>query len=140
VSLRIQVLSAVHRGAYQATRGRLGSRIAGMPVLLLATTGRRTGRRRTVPLTYIENEGDLVLVASYGGSPTHPAWFLNLDANPDVEVQIGPDRREMQARRATPEERDRLWPRVVATYDGYGRYQAKTSREIPLALLSPRLR
>jgi deazaflavin-dependent oxidoreductase (nitroreductase family) len=111
-----------------------------MPVLLLTAKGRRTGRPRTVPLTYIEDNGDLVLVASCGGSPTDPAWFLNLDANPAVEVQIGRERRPMRARRATPEERDRLWPRVVETYDGYARYQAKTRRQIPLAILSPRLR
>jgi deazaflavin-dependent oxidoreductase (nitroreductase family) len=137
VSLRIHLLSALHRGVYEVTGGRLGSRIAGMPVLLLATTGRRTGRRRTVPLTYIDADGDLVLVASYGGSPTHPAWFLNLDANPDVDVQIGPTLLRMRARRVTPEERTRLWPRVVETYGGYARYQARTSREIPLVLLSP---
>ncbi len=106
-----------------------------MPVLLLTTTGRRSGRRRTVPLTYLEDARNLVLVASYGGSPTHPAWFLNLEANPEVEVQIGRERRTMRARRGTPEERARLWPRVVEAYDGYASYQRRTCREIPLAIL-----
>ena len=108
-----------------------------MPVLLLTTTGRRTGAPRTVPLTYFEEGGDLVLVASYGGRPDNPSWFENLLANSEVWVQIGGGRRRMRARRASAVERARLWPRIVETYDGYARYQTKTSREIPLALLHP---
>ena len=135
MSLRVKTLSAIHRGIYGASGGRVGRRIAGMPVLLLTTVGRRTGRRRTVPLTYFEDGGEVVLVASYGGRPHNPAWFDNLLANPDVEVTIGRERRIMRARRATSEERARLWPLVVETYDGYAAYQAKTTREIPLALL-----
>jgi deazaflavin-dependent oxidoreductase (nitroreductase family) len=135
VSLRIKTLSAIHRSAYAASGGRLGHRIAGMPVLLLTTVGRRTGRRRQVPLTYFEEDGAIVLVASYGGRPHNPAWFDNLVANPAVEVVIGTDRRGMRARSATADERSRLWPRIVDTYDGYAKYQAKTTREIPLAVL-----
>ena len=107
-----------------------------MPVLLLTTRGRRSGRRRTVPLTYLRDGDDLVLIASYGGSPRHPAWFLNLAADPEVEVRIGRGRRRMKARRATPDERARLWPKVVETYDGYAAYQRRTTREIPLVFLS----
>lgn len=139
MSLRVRVLSTIHLRLYAGSGGRVGSRVAGMPVLLLTTVGRRSGRPRTVPLTYLEDDDSVVLVASYGGRPRNPEWFENLVAHPEVEVRIGRDHRRMQARRATPEERARLWPLVVATYDGYRRYQEKTEREIPLALLTPSL-
>jgi len=135
MSLRVKTLSAIHRGIYAASGGRVGSRIAGMPVLLLTTVGRKTGKRRISPLTYFEDDGAIVLVASYGGRPHNPAWFENLIAAGEGEVTIGTERRLMRARRATPDERARLWPRIVETYDGYAKYQAKTTREIPMALL-----
>jgi deazaflavin-dependent oxidoreductase (nitroreductase family) len=106
-----------------------------MPVLLLTTRGRTTGKPRTSPLTYFEEDGAIVLVASYGGRPHNPAWFENLMAAGEGEVTIGRERRRMRARRATSDERGRLWPRIVSTYSGYAAYQAKTSREIPLAVL-----
>lgn len=136
MSLRIKGLSALHRGIYSASGGRVGNRIAGMPVLLLTTKGRKTGKRRTAPLTYFEENGGIVLVASYGGRPHNPAWFENLVAAGEGVVTIGREQRRMHARRATADERGRLWPRIVETYDGYAKYQAKTSREIPLAILS----
>jgi deazaflavin-dependent oxidoreductase (nitroreductase family) len=110
-----------------------------MPVLLLTTRGRSTGKRRTAPLTYFEEDGAIVLVASYGGRPHNPDWFENLIAAGEGEVTIGRDRRPMRARRATPDERARLWPRIVETYDGYAKYQENTTREIPLAVLSSTL-
>ncbi len=134
-AVRVKMLSRLHRGLFRASGGRLGGRLAGMPVLLLTTRGRRSGRPRTVPLTYFREGGSIVLVASYGGRPSHPAWFLNLEATPDVEVRIGRERRRLRARRAAPEERARLWPQVVAGYSGYAAYQDRTSREIPLAVL-----
>ena len=136
MSLRIHVLSALHRELYRASGGRLGGSLIRMPVLLLTTRGRRSGRQRTVPLTYLRDGDDLVLIASYGGSPRHPAWFLNLAADAEVEVRIGRGRRRMKARRAAPDERARLWPKVVETYDGYAAYQRRTTREIPLVFLS----
>jgi len=136
MSLRVKTLSAMHRAIYSASGGRVGNRIAGMPVLLLTTVGRRTGKRRTPPLTYFEEDGAIVLVASYGGRPYNPAWFENLIAAGGGEVTIGRESREVRARRATPDERARLWPRIVGTYDGYAKYQARTPREIPLVLLS----
>ena len=138
MSLRIRGLSALHREIYSASGGRFGNRIAGMPVLLLTTKGRKTGKRRTAPLTYFEDDGAIVLVASYGGRPHNPDWFENLVAAGRGEVTIGRERRPVRARRATSDERARLWPRIVGTYDGYAKYQAKTSREIPLAILVPR--
>jgi F420H(2)-dependent quinone reductase len=136
VSVRVKTLSAIHRAIYSASGGRVGRRIAGMPVLLLTTKGRTTGKRRTSPLTYFEEDGAIVLVASYGGRPHNPDWFENLIAAGEGEVTIGRERRHMQARRATSDEHARLWSRIVGTYDGYRVYQAKTSREIPLAVLS----
>jgi F420H(2)-dependent quinone reductase len=106
-----------------------------MPVLLLTTVGRKTGKARTVPLTYIEHGDAIVLVASYGGRPYNPDWFENLVAHAEVEVVIRGERRTLRARPATAEERARLWPKVIETYVGYARYQEKTTREIPLALL-----
>jgi deazaflavin-dependent oxidoreductase (nitroreductase family) len=135
MSRRVKALSAIHRGIYSVSAGRVGSRVAGMPVLLLTTVGRRTGKRRTSPLTYFEEDGAIVLVASYGGRPHNPAWFENLIAAGEGEVTIGRDSRRLRARRATADERAHLWPRIVETYDGYAKYQAKTPREIPLALL-----
>jgi deazaflavin-dependent oxidoreductase (nitroreductase family) len=120
--------------------GRLGWDVANMPVLELTTTGRKSGRPHTVVLTSPVRDGDaIVVVASRGGDNHHPAWFLNLRDNPDVEVVIGREpERSMRARVADPEERARLWPQVVARYKGYGDYQTRTDREIPLVLLEPR--
>jgi deazaflavin-dependent oxidoreductase (nitroreductase family) len=129
----VKFLSRLHLVLYRLG---LARRIVDLPVLVLTTTGRRSGKPRTVPLTYFEDDDDLVLVASYGGRPNDPDWFLNIQAEPEVEVTIGGERRRMNARRAMPEERARLWPLIVAGYRGYAAYQAKTTREIPLVLLS----
>jgi F420H(2)-dependent quinone reductase len=123
---------------YRLTKGRLGGRLLGMPVLLLTTTGRRSGERRTVPLTYFEDGDALLVVGSKGGSPRHPAWYLNLVADPGAEIQVGGERRHVRARAATAAEAERLWPMVLARAPVYGKYRAKTTREIPLVLLEPR--
>ena len=120
---------------YLLTGGKLAGP-PGRPALLLTTRGRLSGRRRTTPLLYLAEGDTLALVASFGGADVHPAWFLNLKANPDVEVRIGwKARQAMRAREATPEERERLWPRVVEAYRGYEKYQRKTERLIPLVIL-----
>ena len=136
--LAAKAITAVHVSAYRATGGRVAGRLGGMPVLLLTTRGRRTGRRRTVPLTYFEDGGALVLVASYAGDDHDPGWYRNLLANPEVEVTRGQARRVMEARPGTDAEKARLWPVIVSTYDGYRRYQSRTERHIPLAVLTPR--
>ena len=109
-----------------------------MPVLLLTTTGRMSGERRTVPLTYFQDGDALVVVGSKRGADRHPDWFLNLEADPDVDVQIGAGHRLLRARRATAEEAQRLWPTILAKAPQYERYRARTAREIPLVLLSER--
>jgi F420H(2)-dependent quinone reductase len=106
-----------------------------MPVLLLTTTGRRSGQQRTVPLTYFEDGDALLVVGSKGGSPRHPDWYLNLIADPDADIQVGGERRPVRGRAATAEEAERLWPMVLERAPVYGKYRAKTSREIPLVLL-----
>jgi deazaflavin-dependent oxidoreductase (nitroreductase family) len=109
-----------------------------MPVVMLTTTGRKTGKKRTKMLTSPLREGDgIILVASYGGDDRHPTWFLNLRDNPDVEVMTTGKTQRMIARVASPDERAKLWPRVVKQYRGYGRYQERTKREIPLVILEP---
>ena len=130
--------TAVHSRLYRATGGRLGGSVAGGSVLLLTTTGRRSGKRRMVPLGYFVEGDDLVVVGSMGGAPVHPSWYHNLRAQPDVEVQVGKAARRMRARTATPEERARLWPGIIETAPAYGRYQERTAREIPLVILSDR--
>ena len=128
-----------HVGMYRATGGLIGHRFPGIPpMLLLDHVGARSGTRRTTALAYVTDGPAVVIVASKGGYPTHPAWFHNLRANPDTVVQIGPERREVTARVATEEERDRLWPSVVQAYRGFASYQRYTDREIPLVILDPR--
>lgn len=135
MSLWIRLFLALHRKIYQATSGRLMGEMGNMRVLLLTTRGRRSRRRRTIPLTYLERDGRIVLVASAGGSDRHPAWFLNLQADPSAEVQIGGATETMKAEVASPETRARLWPEIMSEFPNYRGYQEKTEREIPLVLL-----
>ena len=133
-----RLVTGIHRRIFTATDGRLGGRVAGMPVVKLETIGRKTGKRRETMLTSPVRNGDIiVLVASYGGDDRHPTWYLNLEANPDVTITMLGRKRRMSARVALPDERADLWPGVVEAYEGYGSYQTKTSREIPLVILEP---
>ncbi|MFI1239983.1 nitroreductase family deazaflavin-dependent oxidoreductase [Nocardia salmonicida] len=138
--LQLKITNRAHRVLLTVSGGRLGNSFFGMPSLQLTTIGRKSGDPRKVMLTAPIIDGDtIVIVASRAGDPTHPAWFLNLRDNPNVEVSLrnGPER-PMTARVATPDERATLWPRVTAAYKGYADYQTKTTREIPLVLLTPR--
>lgn len=130
----------LHTVLYRATGGRIGHHLPGLraPMLLLDHVGAKSGKKRTSPLLYMTDGDNLVIVASKGGYPKHPAWFHNLKANPDTTVQVGGERREVRARVANPEERKRLWPKAVKVYDGYEQYQARTGREIPLVILERR--
>jgi deazaflavin-dependent oxidoreductase (nitroreductase family) len=135
----LRQLVAGHALVYRATGGLIGHRVPGAPpMLLLDHVGAKSGRSRTTPLAYVEDGRDVVIVASKGGHPRHPSWYHNLRAYPDTTVQIGSERRAVRARLATPEERERLWPRVVAIWRDYDSYQARTNREIPLVILEPR--
>jgi deazaflavin-dependent oxidoreductase (nitroreductase family) len=130
----------LHTFVYKATGGRIGHTGPGLPrMLLLEHVGAKSGTKRTSPLLYFRDGDDLILVASKGGFPKHPAWYHNLVANPDTEVQVGSERRAVHARVATAEERERLWPMAIKQYRGYADYQARSKgREIPLLILEPR--
>ncbi|HET7054450.1 MAG TPA: nitroreductase family deazaflavin-dependent oxidoreductase [Solirubrobacterales bacterium] len=133
--------AGVHTWLYRASGGRIGHDIPGVrgKMLLLDHVGAKSGTRRTTPLLYVPDGEDVVIVASKGGYPKHPAWLHNLKANPDTTVQIGSERRSVHARVATPEERERLWPEAVRMYGGYEDYAARSKgREIPLVILEPR--
>jgi deazaflavin-dependent oxidoreductase (nitroreductase family) len=130
----------LHTFVYRATRGRIGHTAPGFPtMLLLDHVGAKSGKKRTSPLLYVKDGDDVVVVASKGGFPKHPAWYHNLLAHPDTTVQIGPEKRLVHARIATAEERERLWPKAVKAYSGYEEYQARSrGREIPMVILQPR--
>lgn len=132
----IGIFSAIHLALYRVTNGFIGAN-AGGPMLLLTTIGRKSGKPRTRPLLYLRDDSRYVVVASYGGNPNHPAWWLNLVEDPSAEIQIGSEHLRVHAREATDEERARLWPRLVALWPGYNAYQARTERKIPVVILEP---
>ena len=137
--------AAEHMRRYLATDGEDGyyvdfTRIGGpplVPTLILTATGRRTGRPQALPLIFGRAGKDYVLVASKGGAPEHPAWYLNLAANPEVELQVKGERLKARARTATGDERARLWQSMAAIYPPYDEYQQRTTREIPVVVLEP---
>lgn len=134
-----KAMNAIHRILLKVSGGRAGWTAMDMPVLELTTKGRKSGQPRSVMLTSPLQEGPVfVVVASRGGDDNAPAWFLNLQDDPAVEVSVqGKPRQRMHARVATPTERERLWPLVTADHKNYAGYQTKTTREIPLVLLQP---
>ena len=122
---------------YRANGGKVSGMFAGAPLLLLTTTGAKSGQPRVAPLAYTTDNDRLVVIASKGGAPTHPDWFHNVRANPDVVVQVGRERVPMTARVADDEERAVLWPKLVALYPDYDSYQSWTERVIPVVVLEP---
>ena len=137
--LFLKTANTLHRALLGVTGGRIGWDAANMPVLRLTTIGRKSGEPRAVMLTSPHQENDsIVIVASKGGDERHPAWFLNLRDNPDVEVETKDQpKQKMTARIATPDERAKLWPLITEKQTRYAGYQNKTDREIPLVLLDP---
>ena len=135
----LKAMNTVHRVVRTVTFGKVGNTLLGMPVVELTTTGRQSGQPRAVMLTAPVVEGDtLVLVASRGRDDTHPAWFLNLRDQPDVQVAVeGGPAKPYRAEIADAETRARLWPKITADHDNYAGYQTKTDREIPVVLLHP---
>jgi deazaflavin-dependent oxidoreductase (nitroreductase family) len=132
----------VHVAVYRWSRGRLGDHLPGLTaarVLLLDHIGAKSGIRRTSPVMYHENNGTFAVVASKAGQPTHPAWFHNLRAHPDTSIQVGQSVHDVRARTASDEERERLWPEMLAFYPGYDFYeQLAAPRKIPVVILEPR--
>ena len=135
----IGVMSRLNTWVYRLSGGRLAGRFpGGAPVLLLTTIGRKSGQPKTAPLLYLQDGDDYVVVASKGGMSQHPLWFKNLEANPRVEVEIGSRKIEATARQATHEEKAALWPKLVGMYSSYADYQARTTRDIHVVILTPR--
>jgi len=132
----LKSMNAIHKTLLNVSFGKVGWDAGKMPVLKLTTTGRKSGQKRLVMLTSPIQIGDTwVIVASKGGDDDHPAWFLNLQDNPTVEVDIRGKKTTRTARIATSVERSTLWPEITAKYANYGGYQNKTDREIPLVFL-----
>lgn len=129
--------TAVHVFLYRLTGGRFGSEMRGFKVLLLTTTGRKSGKRRTTPLGYFEHDGGYVIIASNGGLPSNPGWYYNLKANPRVDVQIKDRRMTVRAEQVSSEAHAALWKKLISIAPGYDAYPKRTTREIPLILLRP---
>ena len=127
-----------HTRKYKETDGEVGHEWQGTQTLLLTTTGARSGQERTTPLIYGRHGDAYLVVASKGGADKAPSWFVNLQAHPDVELQVWGDHIPARARIATPAERAELWPTMTAEWPDYDEYQTKTDREIPIVVLEPR--
>ncbi len=122
---------------YESTEGKEGGTLEGEPVVILTTRGRKTGAVRKTPLMRVEHDGRYVVVASLGGAPQHPVWYLNLLADPQVTLQDGAKVMKLRAHSASPEERALWWPRATAAWPAYNDYQKNTDREIPVVILEP---
>ncbi len=123
---------------YRLSGGRVGGKVGRAPVLLLTTTGRKSGQRRTAPVVFLADGENVVLIDTNAGNAKIPAWSLNLKADPEAEVELGRERREVRARVAEGEERADLWRKHIAQYDGFDRYKEKLDREISVFVLAPR--
>jgi deazaflavin-dependent oxidoreductase (nitroreductase family) len=138
VAVQIQrFITGVHTRLFRLSSGKIGGRMAGCPVLLLTTKGRKTGKERVTPLLYIPDNENFVLIASNGGVPNHPAWYWNMQANPEVAVEVGGRKLRVRAEDVSGAERERLWAKAVSMYASYADYQKRTERQIPVVILRP---
>ncbi len=135
--LFFRVFMGIHVFLYRLTGGQLGGKVQGLKVLILTTTGRKTGTAHSAPLGHFEYDGGYVIVGSNGGADSHPAWFYNLKSNPRAVVQIDDRRMDVSAEVAGPDERRQLWARLVERAPGYAHYAKNTRREIPIVILRP---
>jgi len=135
--LIFRLIPKIHVFLYRLTRGRLGSAMRGFHVLLLSTTGRKSGKQRTTPLGYFEHDGGYVITASNAGLDRHPAWFFNLKSNPRVEIQVKDRKMQATAEQAKDELRSQLWEQLIEQAPGYADYAKSTTREIPMVILRP---
>jgi deazaflavin-dependent oxidoreductase (nitroreductase family) len=133
----ITLLGDDHVRAYRESGGEAGYIWNGVPTLLLTVTGRRTGRELTSPLIFARDGDDYLVVASMGGAPKHPLWYLNLQANPQAKIQVRADELAVMARTATADEKPRLWTIVTEVWPNYDVYQSRTDRDIPVVVLTP---
>jgi deazaflavin-dependent oxidoreductase (nitroreductase family) len=122
---------------YRLSGGVIGGKVQSLPVLLLTTTGRKTGKKRTVPLGFLRDGSAYVIIASYGGLPRNPAWFLNLESEPSATIQVKKRQMQVTAETANSEKRRELWARLIEVAPGYANYEKRTTREIPMVILHP---
>src|SRR5215472_1745399 len=132
--LKVMLKAMVSMGVflYRLTGGVIGGSVQSLPVLLLTTTGRKSGKKRTVPLGFLRDGSAYVIIASYGGLPRNPVWFLNLQDHPQATIQVKKRQMQVQAETANPEQKRELWARLAEVAPGYANYQKRTSREIPM--------
>ena len=133
----MKMIGTIHTSLYKMSGGRLTRKMRGSEVVLLTTTGRKSGKQHTTPLFGLGDGDNWTLIASQGGHPEHPNWYLNLHENPEVELQVGSKTMRMRAETAVGGERDRLWSKMGLMYDGYNDYQKLTQRVIPVVVLKP---
>jgi deazaflavin-dependent oxidoreductase (nitroreductase family) len=133
----LALVGADHVAAYRESAGEVGYLWNGVPTLLLTTIGSRSGAPRTSALIFARDGDDYLVIASMGGAPMHPKWYLNLQANPAAEIQVRDERTAVTARTATPEERPRLWKLAADVWPNYNAYQERTQRVIPVVVLTP---
>jgi deazaflavin-dependent oxidoreductase (nitroreductase family) len=134
----VELFWRIHPRLYRWTGGRVGGSMMGLPVLLLTTTGRKTRQPRTTALMYLPRDKDFIVIASYLGEPRHPSWWLNLEADPEAEIQVESESIPVRAREAEGEEREELWRAAVEKTPDYDEYQARTERRIPVVVLERR--
>ena len=135
----IRTMSKIHGYIYRISRGRVGKQLGKVAILLLTTTGRKSGRKRSVPLTAIPYGANFILVASFGGSPVHPAWLINIRQNPAVHIRVGSIVKQAKASiiETTDTGYEEMWEKAIATYEGYANYKRATSRHIPIVVITP---
>lgn len=132
----MSVMSRIHVGIFERSRGKFGSTLRGKPIIVLTTVGARTGKERKTPLMRVEHAGEYAIVASMGGAPRHPTWYWNVKGHPHVGLQDGGVKAAYTAREVSGEEKAEWWERAVAAYPDYADYQKKTDREIPVFVLT----
>jgi len=137
LKLMLKVMIPVYVFLYRATGGVVGGKIQGLPVLLLTTIGRKSGKPRTVPLGYLRDGSTYVIIASNAGLPRHPAWFFNLQSHAEATIQAKHVQVQVKAETANPEKTHELWARLMEVAPGYADYQKRTSRDIPMVTLQP---
>lgn len=133
----LKFISWLNVSVYRLSGGRVMGKMNGTPICLVTMTGRRTRRKITLPLMYNPDGENVILVASLGGAPKNPAWYYNLLADPNIEIELGARKRKMHVTQATREQKAALWPRVVANFPNYAVYQEKTDRDIPVLICAP---
>jgi deazaflavin-dependent oxidoreductase (nitroreductase family) len=134
----LRAIGKLNVPVYRATRGRLMNKVGRAPVLLLTSIGRRSGQPRTAPVLYLRDGEHVIVIGSNAGNVRTPAWSLNLQANPEAEIQIGGERRAVRARVAAAEERAELWGKMNEQYEGFDDYATRTTRDIAVFVLEPR--